>query len=263
MEKTFTFNKITGYYQDRGSGLPVVLLHGFGEDGAVWDYVAEHLQSDCRVIIPDLPGYRHSALPSEQMSIEWMADFVFAILENERLFNPVIIGHSMGGYVTLALTEKHPDLPSKIGLFHSHAFADDEEKKKSRQRAIELIQQKGTEPFIDELYNNLFSPRYVVQNADKVTQMKKRAYLCPAETLTGGLRAMMQRPDRIHVLQSFHKPILFILGKQDKAIPYEKSLQQCQYARVSQVHLFEESGHMGMLEEPDKAVQVTREFINL
>ncbi len=263
MDKTIQFRDTKGFYSDEGTGSSVVLVHGFGEDGSVWDGLKKKLSSDFRFIIPDLPGYRNSTLPREELTIEWMADFVYSIIEQEEIKNPIVIGHSMGGYVTLALAEKHPALPEKIGLFHSHAFADDEEKKKNRQKSIDFIQRNGTSDYVNELYNNLFSEKFRTENEATVDKIKAYVKMYSSETLIAGLKAMIMRPDRTSVLKSFKGPVLFVIGKHDKAIPYGKSLEQCQFPDVSQVHILQDSGHEGMMEEPEKSLNIMREFINL
>lgn len=263
MDKTFKFNDITGFYTDEGNGKTIVIIHGFAEDGSTWADFGKQLSSDYRVIIPDLPGYRQSELPKQTLTVEWMADFVHAILEKEKVTDPIIIGHSMGGYITLALAEKYPALPGKIGLFHSHAYADDEEKKKGRQKSIDFVNKNGTADFINELYNNLFGEKFRTENKATVDSLKAYAQKYAPATMTAGLSAMMQRPDRTHVLKQFKKPVLFILGKEDKAIPYDKSVEQCKFPAVSEVHIMEGVGHMGMIESPEKTLLFVRDFVNL
>jgi len=262
MNKTFSFRDITGFYTDEGKGTPILLIHGFCEDGSVWDAFKRNLSKQFRVIAPDLPGCRNSMMTKEILTIEWMAEFVKAILDHEKISKPIVIGHSMGGYITLALAEKHPALPDKIGLFHSHCFADDEEKKKSRQNGIDYIHKNGTAGFVHELYNNLFAEKFIAKNKTMVSRLRTRAQSYPPETLIANLQAMMQRPDRGHVLKSFKKPVLFILGKQDKAIPYIKSLEQCGFPEIAEVHLLENAGHMGMLESPEETIRIVKEFAN-
>lgn len=263
MDKRIDFRDTEGFYTDEGSGETIVFVHGFCEDGSVWNDFRKGLSGNFRVIIPDLPGYRNSSLTRQELTIEWMADFVKAILDKEKIETSVIIGHSMGGYITLALTEKHPDLPEKIGLFHSHCFADDEEKKKNRQKGIDFVSNNGSKDFVNELYGNLFGEKFLKGNKDTVDKLKARAQIFLPETVIQGLRAMMKRPDRAHVLNSFARPVLFILGKQDKAIPYTKSLEQCSYPKVSSVHILENAGHMGMIEDPEKTLEIVAEFANL
>ncbi len=264
MDKTLLFQDTTCSYADEGNGATtLVLIHGFSEDSSVWTDFRKHFSKNYRVLVPDLPGYGKSALPKQPLTIEWMADFVFAILEKEKIINPVIIGHSMGGYITLALAEKHPVLPQKIGLFHSHAFADDEEKKKGRQKGIEFVEKNGTRDFVNELVPNLFAEKFRAEHKATVERQKAYALKYSAETITAGLKAMILRPDRTHVLKTFKKPVLFLLGKEDKAIPYAKSVEQCQYPVISSVHILNGVGHMGMLEEPEKTLEIVEEFANL
>jgi len=263
MDKTITYHDITGFYTDEGKGAPVLLLHGFCEDGSVWNGFRKALSKTFRVLVPDLPGYGNSQGTKEELSMEWMADFVKAILDKEKISSLTVIGHSMGGYITLALAEKFPGLPEKIGLFHSHCFADDEEKKKARQKGIDFIAKNGTDDYVNELYNNLFGEKFFSEKKSIVDTLKSRAKSYPAETILAGLDAMKNRPDRSAVLKSFKKPVLFLLGRQDKVLPYGKSVEQCQYPAISEVHLLEGTGHMGMFEEPKKTLHIVEEFLNL
>ena len=67
-------------------------------------------------------------------------------------------------------------------------------------------------------------------------------------------RAMINRPDRTAVLQTFNKPILFIIGKNDKAIPFEDSMKQCHIPQLAAVQILEKTAHMGMWEEKEKSM---------
>jgi pimeloyl-ACP methyl ester carboxylesterase len=113
-------------YQTFGSGPVVVLIHGFGEDGHVWQKQIGFLESSFNLIVPHLPGSGTSDL-IEDMSMEGLAEGVRFILEQEGVKRCSIIGHSMGGYVTLAFAEKYFSLLSGFGLFHSTALPDSEE----------------------------------------------------------------------------------------------------------------------------------------
>lgn len=262
MDKTLQFQNTACFYTDEGNGEPLVLIHGFCEDSSVWAAFRKYFSKNYRVIVPDLPGYGNSALP-EKLTIEWMADCVYALLEKEKILYPTIIGHSMGGYITMALTEKHPGFPEKIGLFHSHAYADGEEKKKNRQKSIDFVQKNGTTEFVSELVPNLFAEKFRTEHKETVARQNAHALTYPAETITAGLHAMMLRYDRTSVLKAYKKPVLFILGKEDKTIPYLKSVEQCRYPAVASVHILNGVAHMGMLEAQDKTIEIVEDFLNL
>lgn len=81
------------------------------------------------------------------------------------------------------------------------------------------------------------------------------------EALIAYYEAMMKRPDRIEALKNFKKPILFVIGEYDIAAPIQDVLKQCHLPQISYVHILNQSGHMGMLEEPDKSNRLLQEFL--
>jgi len=248
------------YYTVMGQGQPVVLIHGFAEDSDVWRYQVQTLSKFFLLIIPDLPGSGRSAMLKD-MSIEGLAGSIKSIMDAERLENSLVIGHSMGGYITLALAEKYPGLLKGIGLFHSTAFADTEEKKAIRRRGIAFMQTQGSAAFIAQSVPNLFTEDYRIKNNAILAGMTARYSSFDALALVAYYEAMIQRPDRTTVLQSINKPVLFIIGKQDKAIPFEDSMQQCHLPQMAMIHILEQSAHMGMWEEKEKSSQAMLSFL--
>ena len=255
------------YYKVLGAGQPLVFLHGFAEDMDVWKYQLDELQKDYRLIIPDLPGSGKSD-PIEDMSIEGMADCIKQIVDHELAANPeqnagkvIIIGHSMGGYIVLAFAEKYPAVLRGFGLFHSTAFADTEEKKATRRRGIAFMQLQGSAAFIKQSTPNLFTEEYRIENSAVIDEMITRYSNFDPQVLADYYEAMIQRPDRTAVLLSFTKPILFIIGKQDKAIPFEDSMKQCHLPQMAVVQILEKSAHMGMWQEKEKTNQALLSFL--
>ncbi|HUP11796.1 MAG TPA: alpha/beta hydrolase, partial [Niastella sp.] len=161
-----------------------------------------------------------------------------------------MIGHSMGGYITLAFADAWPNRLTSLGLFHSTAFADSEEKKTTRRRGIEFIEQNGAAKFLEQSIPNLFSEETKKHQPEMVHKTLTRFTNFTGQSLVNYYQAMIVRPDRTHVLKNFPRPILFILGKHDTAIPYEQGMQQCYMPGLSYIHTLEHSGHMGMWEEP-------------
>src|SRR5690606_32903791 len=102
-----------------------------------WDEWLEFLPQRPYLRI-DLPGFGNSDL-MENLTIEKMAEAVNAVLEHLNMERCIMVGHSMGGYVSLAFAEQHADKLAGLCMFHSHPFADSEEKKEGRMKAIEFI----------------------------------------------------------------------------------------------------------------------------
>src|SRR5215207_7591047 len=142
-EKVLNSQEYEIFYRIAGMGKPVVFIHGFGEDGRVWDEAIYELKKQFQCIIPDLPGSGNSIMKNGDWSIEGLAEAVGSILDVEEIPVATMIGHSMGGYVTLAFAEKYPASLNGFALFHSSAFADSEEKRETRKRGIQFIEQHG------------------------------------------------------------------------------------------------------------------------
>jgi pimeloyl-ACP methyl ester carboxylesterase len=263
--KSFLFQKKKIHYRIYGSGKPVMLLHGFGEDSAVWESQIKFLAPHFRLIVPDIPGSGKSAL-IPNANIDTYAEVVKEICDREAKPSHdkpelVLIGHSMGGYITLSFAEKFPHYLSSFGLFHSSAFADTEEKKETRRKAIGFIKDKGAYTFLKTSTPNLFTAEYKEEHPEKVEALIESGKHFIDEALIQYYEAMIERPDRTNILKNFNKPILFIIGQHDQAIPFEASMKQCHLPAQSHVHILRNSAHMGMWEEEEKANNILLDFL--
>ncbi len=246
------------HYQMFGKGSAVVLLHGVPVNSNVWNELAISLQNNFLVIAPDIPGTGKSEmLEGKNVSIEDYAEVVKFILDEESINQCTMIGHSMGGYITLAFAEKYPESLNGFGLFHSSAYADDEEKKQTRRKAIDFIKANGSYAFLKTSTPNLFSGKKPLKEMEDIVEEGK---IFNADALIQYYQAMIKRPDRTLVLKSFNKPVLFIIGEKDNVVPLRASLQQCHLPAISHVHILE-TGHMGMIEESSKANLVIKSFL--
>lgn len=260
MNKTIHYQNHTISYRDTGKGQSVVLLHALAEDGEIWKQQEAFLQDSYRLIIPDLPGSGLSEL-MDDVSMEAMAETVKAVLDAEAIEETIMIGHSMGGYVTLAFAEKYPQSLKAIGLFHSSAYADSEEKKAARKKNITFIQTHGTYEYLKQSTPVLFGDDYKKTNAEVVYDIIQKYKTFNPLSLVAYLEAMMQRPDRTAVLKQFVKPVLFIIGKQDNAIPFADSMEQSHLPALSYIHILENAGHMGMIENVEQSNSILEIFL--
>ena len=263
LEAIVNGQKIGSY--DEGRGPVVVLLHGFGEDATVWAAQIKLLQQNYRVIAPHLPGTAQSEL-TENLSMETMAQSVQQLLTQPALNvfpkeKIILIGHSMGGYVTLAFAEKYPELLKSWGLFHSTAVADSAEKKQVREKGIAFIEKNGAAAFIESTVGNLFSTKTKKDNPQLIKDFLHSMNNFSDTSLVSYYRAMINRPDRTAVLKNTTVPVLLVLGKDDQAIPYDEALKLAYMANKTYFYTLQQSGHMGMLEEEEKTDGILQEFI--
>lgn len=258
-QKYLSYRQSRICYHTTGSGNAVVLLHGFAEDSSIWDKQVAFLKNGFRLIVPDLPGSGHSdVINNPEPCIEEYAAIVKLVLEKEQIRSCVMIGHSLGGYITLAFAEKYPEMLTAYGLFHSTAYSDDESKRTTRKKSIEFICRNGTEAFLRTSIPGLFFNQG--NSTDVNTLIEKGSAILP-DTLVQFYQAMLNRPDRTRVLENSSVPVLFIIGEHDMAVPFQHSLEQCHMPKSSHIHILRYSAHMGMLEEPDKSNKILANFL--
>lgn len=248
-------------YRSTGQGLPVVLLHGFCEDSRMWEEFVENLPADTyQFICMDLPGHGQSS-PVAEASMELFADAVQALADVLSLPPFVLIGHSMGGYVGLAYAERYGSRLQGLGLFHSHPYADSEEKKEGRRKSIAFIEQHGHIVFVKQLIPKLFAPSFANNNSFLIDKLSVRASQSPQVGFVDALQAMIDRPDRSEVLRQLAAPVLFIVGEEDSAIPAEDSMAQLSLPAIASVHILPKVGHMGMFEARRKTHGIVTAFL--
>ena len=261
------YQQSTIYYRSVGMGKKVMLLHGFAENGRIWDNQIDFLKKDFRLLIPDIPGSGQSEF-IKNGNIAIYADVIRAILSDdfkkEGNTGPeevTLIGHSMGGYIALAFAEKYPKQLASFGLFHSTAFADNEDKKMARKKAIQFIEEHGSFPFLQTSIPGLFTETFAEEHTLVVNELINQSKGFNPSSLIQYYEAMMERRDSTRILKEFKKPILFIIGEKDTIIPLQSSLQQCYLPAQVDVHILKNSAHMGMLEETDKSTEIVYNFL--
>ncbi len=261
MEKKFNYIYIEIFYKVIGKGQSVVLLHGFAEDSNIWNDQVSFLQEYCQLIIPDLPGTGKSGMLPKNSTIDDYATSVNALLSNESMEKCILLGHSMGGYINLAFAEKYAEKLKAFGFVHSTAFADNDEKKASREKAIQMMEEYGVFPFLKNTTPNLFSENYKKQHSQKVSDLIEQGKNFSTEAMVQYYTAMMNRPDRTEVLAKSKVPVLFIIGSEDKAAPLEDLLKQVSLPEITHIHIMKGVGHMSMWEEAEQLNNYLLEFI--
>lgn len=251
------------YYKVAGKGAPILLLHGFGEDGSIWNGIVKNLQKNFLVIVPDIPGSGRSEMFDGDVSLVDFSEVILKITQKEfgrdKPFN--LIGHSMGGYISLAFAKKYPKLIKSLGLFHSSAFADDSDKIKKRQKSIRFIKKNGSKEFLKTSFPDLFSEISKAKNTQLPGKLINIAAPILPEALVQYYKAMINRPDTTSVLQLATFPVLFILGKYDKVVPLDAGLKLCHLPSISSTYILESSAHMGMWEQPKKSIRILNDFL--
>ncbi len=247
-------------HTDHGSGDTLVFLHGFCESKEVWTAFTQPLQKRFRIVALDLPGFGSNTTGITDYSMEGMADYVKAKLEEQNVKKCLLVGHSMGGYVGMAFAEKYSSMLNGLCLFHSSALPDTDEKKDNRNKTIEFVEKHGVEKFMQSFIEPLFYSENRDRLKREIAMMKEIGTNTPKGSVIGGLAAMRDREDRTGVLAAAKWPVLFIFGKEDGAVPLDKAVEQCHLPDNSMVYFLGKTGHMGMFERTYETRKTLEKF---
>jgi pimeloyl-ACP methyl ester carboxylesterase len=238
----------------------VVFLHGFLESPAIWsEFVGDHF-TDCQVLTPALPGYG-SAGSAPDYTLEAAAEMVRADLAAAGVGRAVLVGHSMGGYVALAVAERYPGLVAGLGLFHSSALPDGEEDAERRARNRAFLEEHGVAAFAKEFLQPQLSAVHRESLTLYVKQLQDIAAGVSLAVALGSLDAMARRPDRRSVLEKATYPVLFIAGKDDRAVPPEKTHEESLLPDHCTVLWLAGVGHLGFIERPADTRRAVRQLL--
>ena len=247
-------------FSDQGDGAVLVILHGYLESIETFDAIACELSKSIRVICIDLPGHGKSDLKQNQVSVEDMADAVYAVIQHLGINMIHLIGHSMGGYVALAFADKYANNLASFSFLHSSANADTEDKRANRAREIEFIRKGKKELICSTAIPNTFSNKNQVAFSYEIDALIEIASNTKNEGIIAALNAMMTRPDRNEILRELSVPKYSFICKEDNFIPFEKGVEWAHDNGMKPI-VFDYSGHMSFIEEKEKCVEAVLDIL--
>lgn len=234
-------------YREFGKGPAVVLLHGFPLSGVIWDDQARHLAGQYRVVLPDLPGHGGSA-PLADVSIAQMASEVLRLLDHLQVERAAVAGHSMGGYVALALQKQAPERVAGLALVCTQAGSDAPETREGRFATARKVESEGPQVLAAAMLPKLFASaegpermREAVGNLIRQT---------PVAGIKGALHAMADREDLQPLLPAMAVPTLILTGLEDRVIPPARSESMAAQIPGAVLVKVADAGHMPMMEQP-------------
>ncbi|WP_159799304.1 alpha/beta fold hydrolase [Flavobacterium sp. MK4S-17] len=244
-------------YTDKGKGTAIVFLHGFLENQGMWQNITPEFEKKYRIVTIDLLGHGQTGCLGYVHSMEDMADAVHAVLQELHIRKVVLVGHSMGGYVSLAFAELYPDMVKGLVLQNSTSRPDSEEKKTNRDRAIKAVKNDYT-GFVRLSIANLFSEENREKFKQEIENLRSEALKTPVQGIIAALEGMKIRKDREVILHFAPYPILFVLGEKDQSLIYEDQADQAEGTQVKLVTY--PDGHMSHIENKEALIQELREF---
>jgi len=218
---TLTYKQTELFFTAKGIGNPLVFLHGFLESSKIWEPFIDELSKKRQVICIDLPGHGKSGVLNPVHTMELFAEAVRAVLQHLKVKKVSLIGHSMGGYVSLAFCEKFPDLTESLVLLNSTPKPDSEEKKINREKAIALVR-KNKKAYVKMAISNLVTKESNLKFKLEIREIIDNALIFSEEGIILALEGMKIRTDKTEVLRTFQGRKYIVASKQDPVINHKE-----------------------------------------
>lgn len=257
--------------QRAGTGTPLVLIHAFPLDSRMWSRVIDLLPPGFPVYTVDLPGLGTAPSPDQLgehldapagPTLELSADGVAAALADAGLKRAVFIGLSMGGYVALALLERHPELIAGLGLFDTKTTADLQQGRTNRLRIAHDLQAAGSVDSVLGMAETLVGESTVATRPAIVQQIRTWISEQTADAVAWSQRAMAARPDRTDVLIGYEGPVSVVVGEQDTLSPVAPSRLMAQNAPNSTFDIIGDVGHLTAVEAPEEVAHLVAKLMD-
>jgi len=237
------------YFESTGAGLAVVFLHGFLENSEMWRPWIPGFSEKYQVVTIDLCGHGKTDSFLTPPSIATMAEAVYAVLKEIGVVKFVLVGHSMGGYVSVEVMNRYPNQVAGLCFFHSTAMADSEEKQDNRERAIKVVK-ANKQTFIQAAIPMLFSEPNRERCKKEIALATKQAQITNKSGVIYSLTAMKNRLDHRKLIEKHSSKVCYILGDSDPVLPVPAMLPESKLIKKENWIVLKDCGHMSHLEKP-------------
>jgi 3-oxoadipate enol-lactonase len=248
-------------YDEAGSGIPLLLVHGWPHDRSLWAGQLSGLATSARCLAPDLRGFGASTVRGPY-TIDQYADDLAAFLSTLGISSVVVCGLSMGGYVAFSLVRRHPALVRALVLSDTRATADTAAAREGRMRLITLIEREGMEELATGQVEGMVGRSTLERQPQLVEVVREMMASTPAAGAIGGQRAMADRVDSTDLLTAIEVPTLVVGGMEDVLTLPEELRTLAASIPGSRLELLERCGHVCPLERPAAFNHVISEFLH-
>jgi len=256
-------------YEEHGSGLPLLFIHGYPLDRSLWQPQLDRLAGTARLIAPDLRGHGGSSSPSWEVpeshphSMELLAGDCAHLLDALGITTRVVLcGLSMGGYVALAFQRLYPERLAGLILAATRAAPDSAEGKAGRDKSAVLARASGTVAVVDGMLPRMFAPGTYTDKPALVERVRQMMLATPPDTMIADLLGMRNRPDSTPGLARIECPVLVIHGSEDQLIPAAEAETMAAVIPGARFRLLPGAGHLLNLEQPDTFNQALVDFLH-
>ncbi|MGI8551889.1 MAG: alpha/beta fold hydrolase [Dehalococcoidia bacterium] len=251
-------NGITLYYEDHGSGLPLVLTHGIGSSADNWANVLPLLAQNHRVITWDVRGFGRSEKPEGPYSAQLWASDLAALLDTLGLKQPCILGHSMGGVIAQRFALDFPEKLSALILVSTSSQVNEKAAAFWFGQA-DTIEREGFAAWIKRQQEG-YSEEFLNAHPQQLEYDRRRVEMNDSRAYAAGARAVASY-NFTDELRRINVPTLIVQGLVDTQTPPGGSVIISRNIPGSQLVMLDGVGHGVHSEQPEKFVQLVAEFL--
>lgn len=249
--------------RDQGEGLPVIFIHAFPLNQTMWDEQVAALKVACRTITLDLRGFGRSGIGSSAHSIDEMASDVHGLMSVLGIDRAVLVGLSMGGYVSLAFYRNYPASVRALVLADTRAGADGQEARERRIKSAEKAEREGPVAIADDMTPLLLGRTSLSTRPDLIARTREMIEANSPAGIAAAQRAMAARRDSTELLGEINIPVLIIVGSEDSLTPPAEAETMNRAIRGSRLEVIQGAGHLSNLEQPRLFNSALSEFVQL
>lgn len=261
---------------EAGSGWPVVLLHAFPVHADMWRPQLERVPAGYHFIAPDLRHFgprqggphqprknteEHGSAAGDTLSIDDLASDVLALMDRLEVEQAVIVGLSMGGYITFAIYRRAPERFHGMVLADTRSQADTEDIRQGRIRMIATARERGAAAIADEMLPKLLGATSLRERPDVQARVRQMIVENSTEAITGALTAMLGRPDSTPDLERISCATLVIVGEEDVPTPVADAERMQARIPRSRLVVLPSAGHLSNVEAPDMFSKALGDFL--
>lgn len=250
------------FYREKGSGMPVLFIHGFPLTGNIWEPQMETLSAKVRVIVPDLRGFGKSGVTDGAYTMELYAKDLKKLLDTLGIEKAVLAGMSMGGYIAFTFYSMFPSIVRAMVLLDTRSGADSEEGKKGRLALAQRARNGEMNKIADEWAERLFAPSTIKTRSDVVHTVRDAVFHTSPEAIANASLGMMERPDSTSLLKDITCPVLIMVGEEDRLTPVEEAKLMASRIKNARLEIVKGAGHLTCLEAPEAVNKGILKFLS-
>jgi len=250
------------FYEVKGDGYPVVLLHPFPLNHHFWDACVAALEHRYKLILPDLRGHGDSPPGDGSATMERHARDLSRLCAELKVQKAVFAGVSVGGYILFEFWRQSRERMAALILSNTRASAETPEGRANREKSIQLVQERGPAPFIEEMLPKLLGKTTQETRADLVAGARTMMSRMTVAGIVAVQRGMARRPDSIPTLKTINVPTLIIAGDEDTATPLPEAELMKKHIPGSRLELVPRAGHYAAFEQPEYCGKLLRKFLD-